>query len=48
MRKVTSVLVLLAMALLAACAGGQTSQPTAGETTVQSDRPVITVYTSPA
>lgn len=48
MQKVTSVLALLAMALLAACAGGQASPPTAGETPIQSDRPVITVYTSPA
>ncbi|GAB4159742.1 MAG: hypothetical protein Fur0021_30940 [Candidatus Promineifilaceae bacterium] len=48
MQKVTAVLALLAMALLAACAESQTSQPTADETPVQSDRPVITVYTSPA
>lgn len=44
MRKLTSLLALLVMALLAACAGEQTSSPMPAQTT----RPVITVYTSPA
>lgn len=50
MQKLTSVLALLVMALLAACAGSQTSQPTAGEAgrPDEATRPIITVYTSPA
>ncbi len=44
MRKMTSLLALLTMALLAACAGEQISSPTAGQAT----RPIVTVYTSPA
>ena len=46
MRKVMSMLALALMALAAACAGGQSSEPAAGES--GSAGPVITVYTSPA
>lgn len=43
MQKVMSIFALVVMALLAACAGTQTSPPTIDQT----DRPIITVYTSP-